>query len=158
MSKPNAVSRVRIVQTDASNAVNILGISVFPLVSNRESDDQFGMFKVLVPPGAGIPPHTHPDVELFYVLDGELNIMLDGGSFKAGKNQGGFVPSNALHGFLNEGAAAADVLVTCTSGLEDFLLAAGIPLADAQPGPPSPDEVARVLGIAAKFGQQFPAA
>ena len=157
MSQSIADSRVRFFQADSSSALNILGITVFPLVGNRESDDQFGLFHALIPPGAGIPPHTHPDVELFYILDGELKILLDGASFTARRDQGGFVPSNALHGFLNEGAETASVLITCTRGLESFLLEAGTPLSHAQPGPPSPDEIARVLGIAAKHGQPFPA-
>jgi quercetin dioxygenase-like cupin family protein len=151
-----STSRVRFVEADASSALHVLGITVFPLVSNRESDDQFGLFHALVPPGVGIPPHTHPDVELFYVLDGELKILLDGASRTVRKDQGGFVPSNALHGFLNEGDETARVLITCTRGLESFLLEAGTPLSRVQSGPPSPDEIARVLGIAAKHGQQFP--
>lgn len=59
--------------------------------------------------------------------------------------------------FLNERAETARVLITCTRGLESFLLEAGTPLSHVQPGPPSPDEIARLLGIAAKHGQQFPA-
>lgn len=158
MSQSIAASpRVRFFEADSSSAFDVLGITVFPLVSNCESDDQFGVFQALIPPGAGIPPHTHPDVELFYVLEGELKILLDGTSFTAHREQGGFVPWNALHGFLNEGAGTARVLITCTRGLENFLLEAGTPLPHVRPGPPSPDEIARVLGIAAKHGQQFPA-
>lgn len=156
MSQSIAASRVRFVEADSSSARDILGITVFPLVSNHESDDQFGLFRFLVPPGVGIPTHTHPDVELFYILDGELKILLDDASFTARRDQGGFVPSNAVHGFRNEGAEAASVLITCTRGLESFLLEAGTPISHVQPGPPSPDEIARVLGIAAKHGQQFP--
>jgi hypothetical protein len=68
-----------------------------------------------------------------------------------------FVPSNALHGFLNEGGETATVLIICTRELESFLLEAGTPLSHQRPGPPPPDEILRVLGIAAKHGQQFPA-
>ena len=156
MSQSIAASQVRFVEADSSSALDVLGVTLFPLVSNRESDDQFGLFHALIPPGVGIPPHTHPDVELFYVLEGELKILLDGSSFKVRRDQGGFVPSNALHGFLNEGAETAKVLITCTRGLESFLLEAGTPLSRVRPGPPSPEEIARVLGIAAKHGQQFP--
>jgi quercetin dioxygenase-like cupin family protein len=156
MSQSIAASQVRFLETDSSSALDILGMTIFPLVSNRESGDQFGLFQALIPPGAGIPPHTHPDVEVFYVLDGELKILLDGSSFTSRRDQGGFVPSNALHGFQNEGAETVRVLITCTRGLESFLLEAGTPLSDVQPGPPSPGEIARVFGIAAKHGQQFP--
>lgn len=57
---------------------------------------------------------------------------------------------------MNEGVETAKVLIICTRGLEGFLLEAGTPLSRAQPGPPSPDEIARVLGVAAKHGLQFP--
>ena len=157
MSRSMTTSRVRFVEADSSSALDVLGVTLFPLVSNRESNDHFGLFHALVPPGLGIPLHAHPDVELFYLLEGELKIQLDGASFTARRDQGGFVPSNALHGFLNEGVETARVLIICTRGLESFVLEAGMPLFHVQPGPPSPDEIARVLGIAAKHGQQFPA-
>ena|ERR1700758_4027706 len=156
MSQSITSSHVRLVEADSSSALDVLGVALVPLVSNRESDDQFGVFHALIPPGVGIPPHTHRDVELFYLLDGELKIMLDGASFTARRDQGGFVPSHALHAFLNEGVETARVLIICTRGLESFLLEAGTPLSHVQPGPPSPDEIARVLGIGAKHGLQFP--
>ena len=65
-------SRVRFIECDPSSALDVLGITLFPLVSNGESNDQFGLFHALIPPGVGIPLHSHPDVELFYLLEGEL--------------------------------------------------------------------------------------
>ena len=157
MTRSLAASPVRLVEADASSAVDILGVTVFPLVSNVESADHFGVFCALVPPGAGIPPHTHPDVELFYMLEGELKIFLDGGGFSVRTHQGGFVPSNAVHGFMNDGPTTAKVLITCTRGLENFFFEAGRPVALVEPGAPSPEEISRVLGIAAKHGQVFSA-
>ena len=158
MSASSTSPRVRLVQAESESALSVLGITVYPLLSNDDSEDRFGLFHALVPPGVGIPPHTHPDVELFYVLEGELRIFVDGVPITARKDQGGFVPPNALHGFVNEGPGTASVLITCTRGLENFLLEAGTPVAQVQPGPPSPDEIARVLGIAGRHGQRFPAA
>jgi hypothetical protein len=50
-------------------------------------------------------------------------------------------------------------MITCTRGLEEFLLEAGRPMdASIPPGLPTPAEIERVLTIAQRHGQVFPAA
>jgi quercetin dioxygenase-like cupin family protein len=81
MSQSIAPSRVRVIETNSNSALDVLGVTLFPLLSNRDCDNHFGLFHALIPPGVGIPPHTHPDVELFYILGGELKILLEDASF-----------------------------------------------------------------------------
>ena len=60
---------------------------------------------------------------------------------------------------MNPGPESARLLITCTRGLEDFLLEAGRRVSDADAREPAtPEEIERVLGIARKYGQVFAAA
>lgn len=148
----------RLVSLEPSAARDVLGIVITPLVGNGETGEHFGAFHAAVPPGAGIPVHSHPDVELFFVIEGELQLLRepDGEPVPIGVGHCGFVPADALHGFANAGPGTAQVLITCTRGLENFLLEAGRPLgAIAAQGPPAPAEIERVLAIARKHGQVF---
>lgn len=151
---------VRLIEPQAEPARDVLGVSVTRLVSNNETGDHFCIAEAVVPPGVGIPLHSHPDVEMFYVIEGELRLMRmvnnTPDEMIVGTNQAGFVPSNALHGFINAGTIAARVIITCTKGLEQFLMEAGTPVdRNAAPQPPSPQEIERVLSIARKYGQVF---
>jgi mannose-6-phosphate isomerase-like protein (cupin superfamily) len=153
----------RVVSIEATSTREVLGVLVTPVVSNEETGEQFGVFHAVVPPGIGIPVHSHPDVEFFFVLEGELQLLratgCDTETLTIAVNQAGLVPSNALHGFVNAGPDAVRLLITCTRGLEEFLTAAGRPVdAIASPAPPTLEEVERVLSIARKHGQVFPMA
>lgn len=148
----------RLVSVESSAAHDVLGTVVTPLVSNGETGEHFGAFHATVPPGAGIPVHSHPDVELFFVIEGELQLLRESDGEPVGIPAGhaGFVPAYALHGFVNAGPEEARVLITCTRGLENFLLEAGrLVGATTAQGPPSPEEIERVLAIARKHGQVF---
>lgn len=48
-------------------------------------------------PNNTFPWHWHNEVEFFYMVDGELEYNLPGGSYHFGKGEGGFVNSNVLH-------------------------------------------------------------
>lgn len=158
MTAPVILQTPRLVIADSAAARDILGISVSTLVSNAETGDHFGVFEAVVPPGAGIPLHHHPDVELFYMLAGQLRVLREicgaPEEFVVDCGQGGFIPAGAIHGFVNPTTQSARALITCTRGLEAFLLEAGHPPRSA--GPPSAQEVERVVAIARKHGQVFP--
>ncbi|HVT99417.1 MAG TPA: cupin domain-containing protein [Acidobacteriaceae bacterium] len=160
MASPAILQTPRLVAADRAAGQDILGIVVTTLVSNQETRDQFGVFEALIPPGAGIPLHRHPDVELFYILEGQLCVVreVNGAAeeFVVARDQGGFIPADANHGFVNNGVAPARALITCTRGLEAFLAEAGRPAKESAGGPPTGEEVERVLAIARKHGQVFP--
>lgn len=48
-------------------------------------------------PNNTFPWHWHKEVEFFYMVDGELEYNLPGGTYHFGKGEGGFVNSNVLH-------------------------------------------------------------
>jgi quercetin dioxygenase-like cupin family protein len=73
-----------------------------------------------------VPRHTHPGVEVGYVLDGEADMMIDGQPVQHVKPGDSFViPANTPHS-VKVGARPAKVLST-------FVVEKGKPLATAAP-------------------------
>ena len=47
------------------------------LATTEETDGAYFVLEGMVPPGAGPPPHIHHDqVETFYVVEGQLEVMM----------------------------------------------------------------------------------
>lgn len=67
------------------------------------SSRQVGVVEGEVPPGGGFQvPHWREDVdEVFYVLEGEVEFLLDGQGRRAVPSSTGFVPVCTVHAFRN---------------------------------------------------------
>jgi gentisate 1,2-dioxygenase len=112
-----------------------------------------------VPPGSGTPLHFHASPEVFRVVSGELEFStLDGGGrprrVHAAAGDVVSVPSGTPHGYANGGGAPAVVLAVFDGTMERFFRAAGAPACGgrAPAGPPSAEEVARVMAAARAHG------
>ncbi len=88
------------------------------LVSNTETESTYAVFEENVPPLGGPPPHRHPDEEIFYVLQGEFEFILNdlGNPFRALAGSVVHVPPNALHTFKNVGSSAGKMVVLLSPG------------------------------------------
>jgi quercetin dioxygenase-like cupin family protein len=74
-------------------------------------------------PGGAVPRHTHPGEEVAYILEGEIELQIDGKpaqKFKAGDTF--FLPAGTVHAAKNVGKGPAAVLST-------YLVEKGKPLA-----------------------------
>ena len=66
-----------------------------------------------IDPGVSVGRHTHPGEELGYVLDGQLELVIDGQPpkiVKAGESY--FVPAGLVHDGKNTGSGKVKVLAT----------------------------------------------
>ncbi|MBP0904072.1 cupin domain-containing protein [Mariniflexile gromovii] len=96
---------------------------IMVLAISNESNNQYAIFQESVPPLGGPPPHTHPDEEVFYILEGEFEFILNDleNPFKALPGSVVHVPSNAVHTFKNVGISPGKMIVILTPGnLLDF--------------------------------------
>lgn len=67
-----------------------------------------GVLESEVPPGAGFPAHLHDEYEeVFYVLAGEIEYMIDGKWTVAPAGSTVFVPPGRSHAWRNNGTGAA---------------------------------------------------
>ena len=72
---------------------------------------QISANEIAFDPGFEVEPHRHDDhVDSFYVLDGEVEFMLEDGVVRAGPGTWFSAPACTLHGFRNPGAGRARVL------------------------------------------------
>jgi mannose-6-phosphate isomerase-like protein (cupin superfamily) len=112
---PVAVARAK----GEGPALNVLGSPYIFKATSAETGNRFCCLEHAVPPGSGVPAHTHThEDEFFYVLAGEVTFdsadrleplqLGAGGSF--------FSPRGQQHAFRNAGSVEARMLVCCMPG------------------------------------------
>jgi len=75
-------------------------VKVGPHIGSR----LIGLLESDVPPGGGFPGHVHDEYEeAFYVLDGEIEYLIDDTWVRAAAGATVFVPPGTAHGFRNVG-------------------------------------------------------
>jgi quercetin dioxygenase-like cupin family protein len=125
-----------------------------------ETGGAFSLIDIIVPPGAGAPPHSHPgEQEVFYVLDGQVRFVM--GSIGpreiiAGPGDMVTIPDGAIHRFTALGNTPAKMLVIATPGHihADFFTAVGEVLSEdaTVPGAPKAPNFELVAREAARTG------
>jgi len=155
------VNNIRAITENEGNHISVVGDTYRIIVSGKQSEGEYSIIDMLVPPGGGPPPHAHPDFhESFYVVDGEVEFKTEAGKYIVKKGDLINIPKGgAVHGFKNTSKAMAHLLCTVVpAGLDEFFLEIGTPV---QPGEflpaPHPDEegVKRLMAIAAKYNQML---
>jgi mannose-6-phosphate isomerase-like protein (cupin superfamily) len=125
------------------------------LLFKAESSDTEGTFALTeTTVAAGFPgpvPHVHREmVDSFYVLEGELTVLLGEDTANAGPGSYALVPPGTVHTFSNPSDRPVRMLnLMAPGGFEQYLkeLAAALP----DDGPPDPELMAR---IASKYDFQ----
>ena len=110
----------------------ILGMPHIMKVCAEQSEGGTSVYEVIIGPGQGVPPHTHSrEDEYFSVLSGQLTFLLEGKSDPLVLEDGGFLfaPRGRWHGFRNDGARPARMLVAITPGASADRLFAALDLA-----------------------------
>lgn len=103
----------------AGSALNILGVTHTCKVTAAETAGAFSLWEDVVPPGAGVPPHTHArEDEAFYVLSGEFVIELEGEPAPHRVAPGGFFfgARGRRHAYRNVSNEPARLLVLSVPG------------------------------------------
>ena len=131
------------------------------LISGEQTSGRYTMIDMLVPAG-GPPPHRHDFEEIFYILEGELEITFRDELHHVGPGQTVNIPANAPHGFRAVSATPARFLCICLpAGQEEFFKLVGevLPTRTTPPTPPTPEVMAErrgiMLGNAARFHSEF---
>lgn len=140
--------------------LSLLGFVTLLKVSSRETLETFFIGEATLPTNAFVPLHYHPDVEVFLVLEGSLEVMhaSDGKPefLPLASGEMALIPSNAVHGFPNTSAGDVHLVVIGGPGIEAFLVEAGSTRpAPAEARGPRPDDFERMLEIAKRHGQVF---
>ncbi|HEV2813414.1 MAG TPA: cupin domain-containing protein [Solirubrobacteraceae bacterium] len=125
-------------------------------VGHEQTGGGYFVMEVTVPPGGGPPPiHTHAPHELFFTLEGELTYFReeDDGELTViagGPGTSAFIPGGVPHTYRNFSDAPARYLgVLSGATMQDFLVAAGVPVGAA---PRSPEDV---IAMSIAFGLEW---
>jgi quercetin dioxygenase-like cupin family protein len=135
--------------------LDVFGPSLEFLTSPKETQDNFCVLKGIIPPGGVVPLHSHPDVEDFVVLSGEIQALkqhTDGHEWIVGKAGDYFhVPSSTPHAWRNNSTESVITLIFTTSKLGRFFQEWGRPMSSTLQ-PPTSEELARFAAISARYG------
>ena len=143
--------------------LSVVGDTYRILVSGKETGGAFATIDMLIPPGGGPGPHAHPDFdETFYVIEGEVEVRSEAGTYVACKGSYVVIPKGGIvHGFKNKTTQNAHLLCTVIpSGLEEMFLEIGQPVAGGSFLPPPAmdiESMKKLTAIVEKYGQKvFP--
>jgi quercetin dioxygenase-like cupin family protein len=144
-------------------SLSIVGDTYRILVSGKETGGAFATIDMLVPPGSGPGPHSHATFsETFFVMDGEVEVKSEEGTYLATKGSYVVIPKGGIvHCFKNKSDKNAHLLCTVVpAGLEEFFNEIGQPVAWGEflpPPPMNPEAIGKLIEIAEKYGQKvFP--
>src|SRR5215469_4490940 len=106
--------RVRRIGASDGDLLALLGTMTRIKVSSRDTLGTFFVGEARLPPKALVPLHYHPDVEVFLILKGTLEVMrLSDGEpefLPITSGEMALIPSNAVHGFRNTSAGHVHLL------------------------------------------------
>ena len=151
-------SPITIGTKDGEN-LSVVGDTYRILVSGKETGGAFSTMEFNIPPNGGPGPHSHADFqESFYVVEGEVEVKSEAGSFTAGKGSFVSIPKGGIiHDFKNNtNQNAVLICMVVPAGLEDFFIEVGEPVAVGEflpPPPMNPESVKKLQAIALKHGQ-----
>jgi quercetin dioxygenase-like cupin family protein len=96
------------------------------LVSGEETGGSCSVMEILVSPGNGAAPHSHPEANLqYYVLEGTLTFLIGHRTIQVGPGDLLYVPRGTLHAVQNGDSSARMIASFSPAGPEKELLAQG---------------------------------
>ena len=99
------------VRADERDALNVLGMPLRMLCEARETGGAWSLFEEEVPLGMGPPPHRHDWDEAYYILEGEIDFLVDGVPVKSRTGDFNYLPRNTVHGFKGASPSPSRVLI-----------------------------------------------
>ncbi|OCX50499.1 cupin [Mucilaginibacter sp. PPCGB 2223] len=153
-------NNVKHINSSQGKHLSIMGDNYRIVISGKETNGEFAMIDMLVPPGGGPGPHAHAAFhETFYVVDGEVEFKTEAGATIARKGDVLTVPKGgAVHAFKNISGSMAHLLCTVVpAGLDAFFEEIGTPV-QADEFLPHPhldkEAVEKLMAIAKMYGQE----
>lgn len=128
-------SSISIINKNEGKLLAVAGGNYRIIISGKETNGNYAVIEMVVPPGGGPPPHSHPNTqEMFHVLEGEVEFKTETGKLIVSKD--GFVNiplGGAIHCFKNMSEKYARLLCTVVpAGLENLFGEIGTPALPGQ--------------------------
>ena len=154
------VSSARVVRDCDCSVFEVLGAIVEFLVGPQPADEAPCILKGTIPTGVLIPMHSHDVIEIFFVLSGNIEVLVEAGGKMQWVEVGGGdlieIPSNARHAFRNRSQNPVLNLLFTTSKHGRYFQEIGRRLASGEcVRPPTFDEIQHFLETARRYGYWF---
>jgi quercetin dioxygenase-like cupin family protein len=149
------------VSKEQGENISMVGDTYRIVVTGEQTNGEFSVVDMLIPPNGGPGPHAHPDFnESFYIIEGEIEVKSEEGTYIAKKNSFVNIPKGGLiHMFKNKTGSVAHMLCTLVpAGEENFFKEIGKPVAAGMFLPPpemTPDYAEKIKKIAEKYNQKL---
>jgi quercetin dioxygenase-like cupin family protein len=144
---------------DEAKARSFFGCLIWVKATGEQTGGTLALIDQVVPPGAGSPWHVHRNEdESFYVVEGEVLFIVGEEQQRITAGPGTFVfgPRGVPHGFRNDGAAPARMLLQATpAGFEQFALDLATQAPAAGAAPSGPPDMEKVVAAAARHGVEI---
>lgn len=98
--------------------------------SGAETGGSFAQLETNDPRDAATPLHVHHNEdETFYVLDGEVSLLVDGERIDLSAGDYAFAPRETTHAYIVRSERARMLTTLTPAGLEEVFVALGVPVA-----------------------------
>lgn len=107
------------------------------VLTGADTGGAYCVIEASLAPGIGVPRHTHTrEDESYYVLSGELELIVEGKVFVLRAGDSLMAPHDIPHQIRNSGSIENQYLVIFSpSGLDEFLMATALPAPDNAAAP-----------------------
>src|SRR5215210_4553325 len=125
---------------------------------SEDTSGTFTLVEAVSPPANGPLPHIHHrEDKTFYVLEGDLEFMVEDDILKVSAGSWLVVPRGTLHTYKNTGTRAARYLGVLTpAGIEKFFEEVSVPAMDRTSPPPfDQEDLDMLLAVAPKYGLEI---
>jgi quercetin dioxygenase-like cupin family protein len=150
------VTRAVIRKPKECRTIAVVGDVYRFLATGEDTNGKYALWEALVPPGGGPPPHVHSrEEECFYVLEGEITLLIGDERLVAHAGMFANMPVGTPHSFKNETDRPARMLISVApAGLEQMFFEVGVPVAQGATtaAPPTKEEIEKMLAVAPRYG------
>lgn len=140
----------KVIKAEEGRTLNILGNRQIHKLTGKDTGNQMVEWIDYLAPGSGIPPHIHSrEDEIFRVLEGQVEIMVDNKTTILKAGDIALAPKNIVHSWKVVGTENAKMCVSAyPSGMEHLF-------EDLDALPPGPPNFEQVAAISANHGIHF---
>ena len=130
----------------------VLGVLLQFLSTPEQIEDQISVIRGTVPPGVVIPLHSHADPEIFYVLNGSLEVFQSEGWQTVTAGEVVSIPRNVRHALRNTSPNSVTSITVSKQELYSFFRELAQPFDPSiPPAPPTPEEMKQLFSVAEKY-------